>query len=98
LVRDSLKRERSISESRRKGRPISWEDKFRARVAKAKLDSAKNDGVVYGNMHEKEIDGLSLEHQFFAVSKKAVKKDFFHGEATLFNHHFSPSQPKLLGK
>jgi hypothetical protein len=74
---------------------IIWLD-LQVKTAQKMVDLAKADGLRYGAIHERQVTGLDLEHQFSLLSQRFLRKDFFYGQANLFDWSFSADQKRLI--
>jgi hypothetical protein len=58
---------------------------YNLRVAKRMAQDARREGIRYGDIHKRKIDGLDLEHEFSLLGNRFIKEELFHGHANIFD-------------
>jgi hypothetical protein len=74
----------------------SIESLIELKVAEAKIKDAHNEGVRYGDINQRRIDGITLEYEFAFLSECLIGKNLFHGDATLFDNSLTPDQRQFV--
>ena len=105
LQRKLAERERVTAswEARGEDEP-AWnrEVQWRLNVARNMVDLAKAEGEAYGDIHQRKVDGITLEYLFRHLGMSFLGKRFFlreypsYGGSALFDLCFSPNQMRVM--
>ncbi len=96
ISREISKFETSHEQYKQSKEPTPFELRFDLKTAREMARLAKDEGVVYGDIHKQNVTGVQLEYAFSALSKAFVKEDLYYQEANLFDWSFSLDQRRLI--
>lgn len=74
----------------------SFQDGVEFRLAKAKISDAEREGIRYGDISSRKINGIDLEYEFAFLSKCLLGKNLFHGDANVFDKSLTQSQKQFI--
>lgn len=96
LSRNLVKMERKAEKALEEFGELSFDLDMELQTVRQMVVDAKREGVRYGNLAERELDGISLESEFEYLSKIVAGKNLYHGNANLFNYCLSIPQKRFI--
>src|SRR5262249_35065763 len=88
--------EATVNKMRTERRHVSPFLDFELKVRQRMVAAAKVEGQIYGDVAEKSMTPLTLEHELRDLGMRYVRKDFFNGYANILNDVFCESHKRLL--
>lgn len=96
ISRRLAKAEKAVKTAKSSSKRVPPSLHLEVKTARRMADLAKAEGRTYGAIHERQVTGLDLEHQFSLLSERFLGMDLFYGKANLFDWSFSADQKRLI--
>ena len=96
LSRNLIQTERKVNQAQGENREFSFELDLEFLTANEAIADAKRDGIRYGNLQERSLDGITLEYEFAFLSKILTGENLYHGTANLFDYCLSIPQKRFV--
>lgn len=96
LLRKLYKIEKKVELVKECNRSVPLQLELELRAAHQAVRNADNEGLAYGDLPNRNLDGIALEYELRYLSKVLVKKDLFFGTANLFDYCLTMPQRRFV--